>query len=83
MINMEEMCDYVQKLDTKEPGIFVFKLKKRIPNAMFMRTADDLDKAIRNYSPNSQVILLNDIFDVIKQPDEEIMDKIGWVRKTT
>lgn len=78
---MKEQPEYITRLDTSEPGLFVLRLNTHVTAADYDMIEERLTKEILKFAPGSSVLLLSPEFDPITMPSDEIMARLGWVRK--
>ncbi len=76
------MPEYIHRLDTEKPGIFVARLNCYVPSEGYTQMGKMLEAAIDKFAPGSKVVILGPEFEPAIMPDEETMKRLGWVRIT-
>lgn len=72
---------YLRKVDFHSPGLFIMKTKTTLPHELMESMRLSICHIIEKHSPNSSVLLLDNTFDSVDHIPEELMNKLGWVRK--
>lgn len=79
--DQDHLIEYLHKVDTSSPGLYIAKLKDEISLSTYKNIKDQFSEALEKHSPGSTMILLTKGFDPIIMPDDETMERLGWVRK--
>ena len=70
---------FIQKIDVYGKVLLVAKLGMPMSNDAYTRVAEKLKNSVRPL--NCETMLLSHHFDVFGIPDEETMNKLGWIKK--
>ena len=68
-------------IDPDKPGLYAAYLQAKVSSDQIMVIAEQLDSVISSYSPGSKVILFDSCFAPIAIPTDEVMEKLGFIRK--
>ena len=68
-------------IDPDKPGLFAAYLQVTAAPEQLTNIAEGLKLAIDSYSPGSKVILFDSCFAPIAIPTDEVMEKLGFIRK--
>ena len=75
---MNSEIEYLHKIDTSQPGVYVVRLNCKLSKVQLNQIKDQFDGVL---GENSKILLLDDNFAPVFIPDEETMEKLGWVKK--
>ena len=83
MSNDIQQAELLQRIDIDpdKPGLFVAYLQVKVDHEQLTNIIDGLKTALDSYSPGSKVILFDSCFAPIAIPTDEVMEKLGWLRK--
>ena len=72
---------YIQKLDTRDPSLYVVKLKNPMSKEQYKNIHKNFNIVFSKFNPNSKLLNLDSAFESIHIFNEAEMNKLGWVRK--